>query len=283
MCPHRLTLMLLSTMLTIVLLVPVVFSQSLMRQDLTDEHARREHAETRSQDQLITSALIPPTCLPALLPSSPRPPVFTMHATWFGEQLRFDVWREPCIDNSGLIVPLIRATPLSGTPFVCSSSFMVIQASTQYDIRLSNSSTSSSSSFCGDLFVPTSFLIAKYSFNPQFDDSKAFQLVYESDRTYTLALPAAIAAGPKTPLPADYDGDGRADLALHHPQFSTWYILNSRTGQVRTVPFGWPALVPVPGDYDGDGATDLALLDPQQFIWYVRFSSTGQLWTPQFG
>ena len=283
MYPHRLMLMLFSTMLTIVLLVPVVFSQSLMRQELTDEHARREHAETLSQDQLITSALIPPTCLPAPLPSSPRPPVFTMQAARFGEQLRFDVWREPCRDNSGLIVPLLRVTPLSGSPFVCSSSFTVIQAGIQYDIRLSSSSTSSSASFCGDLFVPTTFLIAQFSSDPQFDDSEAFQLIFQGDRNYTLNIPAAIAAGPKTPLPADYDGDGQADLALRHPQSSTWYILNSRTGQFQTVPFGWSALVPVPGDYDGDRKADLTVRDPDSSIWYIPFSSTGQLWTPQFG
>jgi hypothetical protein len=178
-------------MFIIIFLVPAVFSQTSMRQELVDEHARREHAETRSQDQPIASALIPPTSLPAPLPSSLRPPVFTMQAARFGEQLRFDVWREPCIDNSGLIVPLIRATPLSGTPFVCSSSFTVIQAGIQYRIRLLNSSTSSSSSFCGNLFVPTTFLIAQSSFDPQFDDSEAFQLIYQGDRIYTLDIAAA--------------------------------------------------------------------------------------------
>jgi hypothetical protein len=283
MYPYRLMLMLLSTMLTIVLLVPVVFSQSFMRQELTNEHARREHAETRAQDQPIASALIPPTCLPAPLPSSPRLPVFTMQAARSGEQVRFDVWREPCRDNSGLIVPLIRATPLSGTPFVCSVSFAVIQAGIQYNnIRLLSSS-SSSSSFCDDLLVPATLLMAQFSSSPQFDDSEAFQLIYQGDRTYTLNIPAAIAAGPKTPLPADYDGDGQADLALRHLQSSTWYILNSRTGQFQTVPFGWSALVPVPGDYDGDHKADLTVRDPNSSIWYIPFSSTGQLWTPQFG
>src|SRR6266850_1387867 len=182
---------LLSIMFIIIFLVPPVFSQTSMRQELIDEHARWEHSETRSQDQLIASALIPPTCLPAPLPSSPRPPIFTMQVARSGAQLRFDVWREPCIDNSALIVPLIRATPLSGTPFVCSSSFTVVQAGIQYDIRLSNSSTSSSSSFCGDLFVPTTFLIAQFSFDPQFDDSEAFQLIYQGDRIYTLNIPPA--------------------------------------------------------------------------------------------
>lgn len=182
---------LLSTVFTLFLVVLPAFSQMSMRQELIDEHARREHAEAVTHDEASTTAAIPPTCMPAPLPSSPRPPVFTMQAAWFGEQLRFDVWREPCVDNSGLIVPLLRATPLSGTPFVCSSSFTAIQAGIQYGIRLSSSSTSSSSSFCGDLFVPTTFLIAQFSFNPQFDDNEAFRLLYQSDRIYTLDIAAA--------------------------------------------------------------------------------------------
>ena len=182
---------LLGTVFTVFLLVLPVFSQTSMRQELIDEHVRREQAEALSQDQPHTLTQIPPTCLPAPLPSSPRPPVFTVQAAWFGEQLRFDVWREPCTDNSGRIVPLLRATPVSGTPFVCSSSFTVIQAGIQYRIRLSNSSASSSSSFCGDLFVPATFLIAQFSFDPQFDDTQAFQLIYQSDNIYRLDIPPA--------------------------------------------------------------------------------------------
>jgi hypothetical protein len=172
---------LLSIIFTILLLALPVFSQTFMRQELMDEHVRREQAEAVAHDQASINATISPTCLPAPLPSSPRPPVFTMQAASFREPLRFDVWREPCKDNSGLIVPLIRATPLSSTPFVCSSAFTVIQAGTQYDIQLSNSSTSSFSSFCNDLFVPTTFLIAQSSFDPQFDDTQAFQLIFEGD------------------------------------------------------------------------------------------------------
>ena len=43
----------------------------------------------------------------------------------------------------------------------------------------------------------------------------------------------------------------------------------SSTGQLRTVQFGWSALVPVPGDYDGDGRTDIAVRDPKSSTWYI--------------
>jgi hypothetical protein len=134
----------------------------------------------------------PPTCLPTPLPSSPRPPVFTMQAASFsGDQVSFDVWREPCQDNSGRIVPLLRATPLSEAPFVCSSMFTVIQAGIQYDIQLPNSSSPLSFGFCGDLFVPTTLLITQSSFGPQFEDTQAFQLIFQGDSIYTLNIAAA--------------------------------------------------------------------------------------------
>jgi hypothetical protein len=40
------------------------------------------------------------------------------------------------------------------------------------------------------------------------------------------------------PVPGDYDGDGRTDLAVLDPKQFIWYILLSSTGQLRTIPFG---------------------------------------------
>jgi hypothetical protein len=89
--------------------------------------------------------------------------------------------------------------------------------------------------------------------------------------------------GPTSPILGDYDGDGRTDIALYGAELSSWYMLLSSSGQLRTVPFGSAGFEPVPGDYDGDGRADLALRDPAASTWYIIYSSTNQQQVVPFG
>jgi hypothetical protein len=79
------------------------------------------------------------------------------------------------------------------------------------------------------------------------------------------------------PVPADYDGDGRADAAVWRPPTGQWFVRSSATGAIWAIPWGLGSLrdVPLPGDYDGDGRADLAVWRTGTAMWYVLRSSTG--------
>jgi len=85
------------------------------------------------------------------------------------------------------------------------------------------------------------------------------------------------------PIPADYDGDGKADIAVWRPDTGTWWIIQSSTSSVRTQQWGLKGDIPVPADYDGDGKADIAVWRPSTGTWFIIESSTGFMRSRQWG
>jgi hypothetical protein len=92
------------------------------------------------------------------------------------------------------------------------------------------------------------------------------------------------------PVPGDYDGDGKTDLAVWRPRagHSDWWILP--TGGQKDYTVAWGGFfngvrdIPVPGDYDGDGKTDVAFWRPRPVAeWHIKRSSDNQTYMVPFG
>lgn len=95
-----------------------------------------------------------------------------------------------------------------------------------------------------------------------------------------------------TPIPGDYDGDGKFDVAVYRfgqAPANNFIIRRSSDNVVTFTGFGnFNTDYILPGDYDGDGKFDLAVgrtgaTATSPMVWWILQSSNGQIRVQNFG
>ena len=108
---------------------------------------------------------------------------------------------------------------------------------------------------------------------PREGQEEGFWLIRRSSDGVLVRQPWGAAAYGDVPVPADYDGDGRVDIAVWRPFQGGFFIVRSSDGSAVAQAWGGFGDVPVPADYDGDGRADLAVWRPgfgdEPATWFI--------------
>jgi hypothetical protein len=150
----------------------------------------------------------------------------------------------------------------------------------------------------GDVPVPGDYdgdgIVDPAVFRPGSTANSAIWFILFSATNYTTSQTIPFGDRNDKPVPADYDGDSRTDVAQWTPGTGTWSVLGSGCVgglfSCAIVPNGisWGSAavgdIAVPGDYDGDGKADPAVYRPGGSSgWWILSSLSGyvQVTTPQ--
>lgn len=139
-------------------------------------------------------------CLTYPLSATPSSPVVTELGFSSADRMRVEVWRQHCQNGTGSF-PVMRVTPLTIAPFLCTGTFSVRQGGKVFDnIHLTLQPEDSISAFCGDLIASATFALSSWSHEPPFyDPDQAFTLRFDGSGTHSeLEVPSTPPPSPPT-------------------------------------------------------------------------------------
>lgn len=170
-------------------------------------------------------------CLEPPLPTSPSGPTWTetferrsSSGTLFWSA-KATAWRHQCPDREPLL--LMTFEPVEDTPFVCSTSFDVVQGGVQYsNFRLVTDPANRFSSVCGDLLVKSTFAVLQSDLDPRWNDTSPFTLFWYSNLFLEVGAYQ----------PSDY-GEEDGSISLHGSLSGSWFDVE-RDGEGFVLEFG---------------------------------------------
>jgi hypothetical protein len=94
------------------------------------------------------------------------------------------------------------------------------------------------------------------------------------DKAREIGIRLAQSVTTDVPVPGDYDGDGKADIAVWRPSDGIWYVRpSSAPGTSTSTQFGVPTDVPVVGDWTGSGTAKLGVF--RNSDWFLDLNGNG--------